>query len=55
VGAVFVYSNNGTLLYKLTEGIGKPRDLYFEDGKLYISDMEGAAVKIYTNLVYDNT
>ncbi len=51
-GAVYLFSNFGKLIYKLTENIGAPTDVFFEKGKLYVSDKIGSTVKIFSNPSY---
>lgn len=52
--AIYIYTSSGKLIYKLSDGIESPTDVYFEKGKLYVSDASGAAVKIFSNKVYDS-
>jgi len=54
-GAVYMFSNFGKLLYKITDNIGAPTDIFFSHDKLYVADREGSTVKIFSNPTYSNS
>ncbi len=52
-GTICLYSNEGKLLYKITEGLEAPSDIYFDEGQLYVSDTKSSTIKIFTNEMYN--
>ena len=48
-----ILSPSGDQLYTLTDHFENPTDIYFNDGRLYISDTKGATIKILYNNKYD--
>ena len=48
---ILVYNQAGNLLYSLNEDLIDPRDLFFLNGRLLVSDKDGA-VKIFENKIY---
>ena len=50
---IFLFSIQGNLLYALESELNDPRDLYFIEGELYVSDSNGQ-VKVFVNNHYNN-
>jgi len=50
---IFIYNQDGKLFYKLDKDLEDPRDIFFLQGRLYVSDASGT-IKVFTNSIYQS-